>query len=593
MAEPMAEDTEISWGSLDEGITVHIFSFLHSPGGGIGWSALEVARVEGDADEEAAPPSAAARRKRRLAAAKWTAACRAVCPRWRRLAGDDALWRPLCADAFALELPEPPKAADADAAAAARREALAAAVAPLALSHGDSEGSEPAAADFFALWRGWIGLENSLGGMQLSAPQLCRASAAFRRMKTWQAAHTPSIVDSLQPPLQQEEWEAFEAQLDGRPESGLPPAGGGFAHAEQEGWQGLLALKMLLAVHNGQLTKCDVAADKTGRVQRGADDGRFDGVLGGYSAYDHIVCTRIFPLSRIITWTTRLCASPQIAGRIGGRELVFAATYDLQKIFTINVNTGIISLCTPGSPTPLLPAHPAADAPALRPQSEPPLAEHISYGTAEGQGHVLSWLENFATRLESGAYRAGHIVPDEPFRGVSIYNHDAMTTAVSRGVRAQAVAVWAGERRAHVYSVRLRLLTPEEEGGLSAEERGFTTCQLDTRHWTMHKANGEVDHVDGSGVVGNYPLLYEGGGYRNDRQSHACHLNVGVPPHMVNPGEECPDEEAFIYQSMSNDGTSFGGCLRFVPGSLQEPTGEPFDVKVEHVALDAAPEYIY
>ena len=58
-------------------------------------------------------------------------------------------------------------------------------------------------------------------------------------------------------------------------------------------------------------------------------------------------------------------------------------------------------------------------------------------------------------------------------------------------------------------------------------------------------------------------------------------------------GKECPDEEAFIYQSMSNDGTSFGGCLRFVPGSLQEPTGEPFDVKVEHVALDAAPEYIY
>ena len=62
---------------------------------------------------------------------------------------------------------------------------------------------------------------------------------------------------------------------------------------------------------------------------------------------------------------------------------------------------------------------------------------------------------------------------------------------------------------------------------------------------------------------------------------------------MVTPGEECPDEEAFIYQSMSNDGTRIGGCLRFVPGSLQEPTGRPFDVKVEHVALDAAPGYIY
>ena len=38
---------------------------------------------------------------------------------------------------------------------------------------------------------------------------------------------------------------------------------------------------------------------------------------------------------------------------------------------------------------------------------------------------------------------------------------------------------------------------------------------------------------------------------------------------------------------------AFGGTLRFVPGTLREPEGEPFDVKVEHVALEAHPEYIY
>eukprot|EP01045_Picozoa_sp_COSAG04_P015788 COSAG04_NODE_1274_length_7465_cov_4.194542_4_plen_108_part_01 len=108
MAEAMAEDTEISWGSLDEGITVHIFSFLRVEG-----EEEEAARRKGMPMDWITLPSAAARRKRRLAAAKWTAACRAVCPRWRRLASDDALWRPLCAEAFALELPEPPKAADA------------------------------------------------------------------------------------------------------------------------------------------------------------------------------------------------------------------------------------------------------------------------------------------------------------------------------------------------------------------------------------------------------------------------------------------------------------------------------------------------
>eukprot|EP01052_Picozoa_sp_SAG31_P026532 SAG31_NODE_2411_length_5752_cov_2.118167_6_plen_231_part_00 len=52
----------------------------------------------------------------------------------------------------------------------------------------------------------------------------------------------------------------------------------------------------------------------------------------------------------------------------------------------------------------------------------------------------------------------------------------------------------------------------------------------------MGKADGSTEHVDGSGVVGRYPLLREGGGYRDDVQDRRCRLNEGVPPEAVRPG---------------------------------------------------------
>ena len=42
--------------------------------------------------------------------------------------------------------------------------------------------------------------------------------------------------------------------------------------------------------------------------------------------------------------------------------------------------------------------------------------------------------------------------------------------------------------------------------GLSEEERGFSSCQLDSRHWSMRMRDGSVESVDGSGVVGKYPV---------------------------------------------------------------------------------------
>lgn len=92
-----------------------------------------------------------------------------------------------------------------------------------------------------------------------------------------------------------------------------------------------------------------------------------------------------------------------------------------------------------------------------------------------------------------------------------------------------------------------------------------------------------------------FQVLREGGAYRDDQQDRRCRLNIHVPPDMVQPGDEVEDAAQFTYQSMTGSPAlvAFGGTLRFVPGTLREPQGEPFDVKVEHVALDAHPEYIY
>ena len=94
--------------------------------------------------------------------------------------------------------------------------------------------------------------------------------------------------------------------------------------------------------------------------------------------------------------------------------------------------------------------------------------------------------------------------------------------------------------------MRLRLLRPDEDGGLSQDERGFASCQLDTRHWTMQNTDGTVDPVVGSGVVGRYPLLRENGNYRDDHQSSRCRLNLGVPPDMVDEGPEIEAEEVLL-----------------------------------------------
>ena len=120
-------------------------------------------------------------------------------------------------------------------------------------------------------------------------------------------------------------------------------------------------------------------------------------------------------------------------------------------------------------------------------------------------------------------------------------------------------------------------------GGLSAAERGFVTCQLESRHWRLGQLDGSFEEVHGPGVVGRFPLLREGG-WREDTQID----QRGT----IAAGEE--RDGVFIYQSMSGRGpvASFEGEITFVPGSLREPSGAPFRVAVARFPLTIAADEV-
>jgi F-box protein 3 len=126
----------------------------------------------------------------------------------------------------------------------------------------------------------------------------------------------------------------------------------------------------------------------------------------------------------------------------------------------------------------------------------------------------------------------------------------------------------------------MRLLVPSDDG--YEPNRGFETCQLKSRHWTLF-VEGREQTVDGDGAIGMYPLLREGS-YREDSGQSAT---------QVEPGDD--QLGVFSYQSMANDNSEgqMRGYFTFVPGSLAEPTGVPFDVEVAPFPLDRNPEFFF
>eukprot|EP00571_Detonula_confervacea_P006525 CAMPEP_0172328778 /NCGR_PEP_ID=MMETSP1058-20130122/60530_1 /TAXON_ID=83371 /ORGANISM="Detonula confervacea, Strain CCMP 353" /LENGTH=845 /DNA_ID=CAMNT_0013045907 /DNA_START=39 /DNA_END=2575 /DNA_ORIENTATION=+ len=208
----------------------------------------------------------------------------------------------------------------------------------------------------------------------------------------------------------------------------------------------------------------------------------------------------------------------------------------------------------------------------------------------DSKDSILRWFEEHARRLHKNFYSVGNIVLPGVNGGnnISLLRYPSVadtancSRAVTRGVEIVVSSIFVPEFSIFVYSIRLRLLTPEDgEGYMSPKQRGFDTCQLVSRYWKISKSSPNLDvvleEVRGEGVIGLYPLLHEGGYTKYQGDDQLGHVR-GV----------------FSYQSCTQaDMPGFmEGHLQFRPGSLVEPSGQMFNARVAPFPLKFS-QYLY
>eukprot|EP00978_Attheya_sp_CCMP212_P016767 scaffold44200_cov50-Attheya_sp.AAC.1 len=399
-------------------------------------------------------------------------------------------------------------------------------------------------------YRNGVPIGQILPSTLMVAPYFLRAAAVWRSLEQWcsdQGSVGERILASLKP------GQGLQGRNVGLMVRCLDPS-----HINQVKIQATLAI---YAFHAGQ---------------KDLEEDRFMGLMGGYSAYDYSACTTLVELPRSArmhqSYSLLVAESRGSDGRMTKSIVMNLLTGQLY------VTPGLRSMSSGSSPFPATPLS------AQGPQED----------------SFLVWLEEYAHRLQHGIYGIGPIVPSAPAGttdGIVLFptiQDDVRTSrAVTRGVKVIASSQVGTELQDDdsgmvLYSFRIRLLIPGDEGYLTPAERGFETCQLISRHWkitTQKKKKKKVstEHVRGEGVVGLYPLLSEGG-YRNDEGRRASSLVQGA----MHTGT------LFVYQSLTNgrQGT-MEGELRFIPGSIAEPTGPPFDVIVNPFPFNNHEPYIY
>ena len=327
------------------------------------------------------------------------------------------------------------------------------------------------------------------------APLYTRARDTWGRLKTWAAAHLPEASRSIGPPATSEEWSRFMRWLE----------------LTEDMEAGLLALRLLSAVHDGQrfLTDIDSASHQArGRGYGGpassvesiehqlsllkmaasgaavasgeaVDEDReaFLGLCGGFSAYDTCLCVRLFPLLLVATWTQFFRDDYNLPRHL----LVVAGSYNFQRFLILDAHSGELLACPASTPAPGRTVVPISPRQPLRAQRALPTDLPV-------EADLLTYLEELSLRVERGVYVAEPLVPLEPStRGLSVFPQGGArrSHAVTRGFLVTAASIYSPEIGMSVYSIRIKLLAPAEEGGMSAAERGFETAQLSTRHWVL------------------------------------------------------------------------------------------------------------
>ncbi len=111
-----------------------------------------------------------------------------------------------------------------------------------------------------------------------------------------------------------------------------------------------------------------------------------------------------------------------------------------------------------------------------------------------------------------------------------------MSTATTRGIRVDVNPMYlearsdpARHRWMHAYHITITNQSP-------------TTVQLRTRHWIITNANGEVQEVQGPGVVGEQPILEPGDAFQ---YTSGCPMNTSMGTMHGTYQMETEDGEAF------------------------------------------------
>lgn len=330
-------------------------------------------------------------------------------------------------------------------------------------------------------------------------------------------------------------------------EDGVTKVQGRFS--ECEGRDVAHSLEAIFAFVGGQVTLSDIDDMKRRRSEA------LVGLFGGYAVYDHVQCTRL------CSTRDALVERPPGYAIIGFNFLTRS-----YRAIGVNLIDGGIHLIT-------------------RNGIYPAFKEEETQGWEDAG---LQWMEEYARRLSAAEVdvRKEKIMNGSPYEWLSPFpsrKSPLCSYKITRGIEVIASSITAEEIGVVAYSIRIRLLERSEPGHMEPEERGFQTCQLLSRHWVLKDfRNNRTDEVNGEGVVGRFPLLFEGG-YRDDFITSAARAVEGKD-----------ETGTFVYQSCATiESGSFEGQMQFVPGSIARPTGEPFFVHVGKFSLEARREFIY
>jgi hypothetical protein len=304
------------------------------------------------------------------------------------------------------------------------------------------------------------------------------------------------------------------------------------------------------------------------------------GLFGGYSAYD-FGCNMIWCLFD----EDRPFGASQVRRFFPISDDTFESLGN--GVYMDLASGGLLFVNNQNRPVPAISSDADQNRPIISRKGDPALEDSL-----------IRWFEEHARRLSSGYYSIGGQFDSDSSLSILHYPSRTETAlcslAVTRGIEVVASSTYNPFERIHIYSIRIRLIQPQDEGYETPEQRGFITAQLHSRYWIITKQT--ESHIDsrevvrGEGVIGEYPLLLEGG-YQNYSGRSAS-----VIAELQNDTFERRENNigAFTYQSCTDDDSKiFEGHLIFYPGSLYSPTGDPFRVRVAPFPLSSRPEYYF